>query len=156
MKLTLASLRTLIREALADPRSEFAAKLTALARKNGGRIPATHETPAENLSPIYADGAIRAVDAGVFLTLGYSTKPNFVSGPSVRFLVSIPIVHATDGSIVPDSRFGSPGEDESYAELLSEFPDLVGAEVGTSFDEIPSDWWYAVEDNETGEPIPFD
>lgn len=156
MKIALGMLRRLIAEAISDPRSDFAAGLIKLAKSNRGRIPATHETPMVNLQPILNDGAIRAVDAGVFVTLGHLTKPNYVSGKSARFLINIPLAHATDGSIVPDMRFGSAGEDDAYAELLEEFPELVGAEAGTTFDEIPSDWWFAIEDNQTGEPIPFD
>ncbi len=135
-------------------KARFLEGLRRLAAQNGGSIPVTHETSYENGLQIIEDQEISGDPGSIFATLGYLDHSSFVPGPGMRFLINIPIKYVH--TFGPDMVYVGDTDDDGYRMLLDSFPDLEGAEVYTTLESLPSKWWYDVQDNETGESIPFD
>ena len=141
MKISLGALRKLIRESLGEdwePEKEmFYSILGNLADKNGGALPVTHETPAENVESIRKQGIMRQPDShGIYFRVGWYFDPVFVQGSGAMVRVGIPKKFLNPEHIVPDDRYGTEG----YYEFMEENPDVEGGDVGTSFDSIPKGW----------------
>jgi hypothetical protein len=140
MRIRLGELKRLVREArypYADAYDEFYQRLRGLAYKQNG-LKVTHESPAENFKDIWDQG-LKLMDHGIYFTIGWHTKPQWITaGKGIIVHVKIPYPHVNDQMIVPDDRFGS-GEEGCRA-LLDEYPGITGADIGTSFDEVPVRW----------------
>jgi hypothetical protein len=138
MHIRLGELKKLVCEArYADAYDEFYQRLRELAYKQDG-LKVTHESPGENFKDIW-DNGLKNLDHGIYFTVGWHTKLQWItSGDGIIVHVRIPFRHVNDQSISPDDRFG--GGEEGCRALLDEYPNITGAEIGTSFDEVPDSW----------------
>lgn len=172
MIFTEAHLRRLIRDSLSEAYNPLMGRwereILKLADKNGGMIPITHETPMENLYQteehgpgILAAGMIGFGDEGIFASLGHREKCSFcVPGYSTaRILINLPL--DAYRMISPDMMYvGSGDETEDWENVFRHHPGdfasqdpPVYAYVGM---DVPCKFWVDIQNNDTGESIPFD
>lgn len=145
MRLRLTELRRIIREVLewedmVPEKAMFYSILDNIAQKHGEYLPVTHESFKENKDAILRDGIRKQPGShGIYFKVGWYDAPAFIDpNRSVMVRVKIPAEYITPDYIVPDDRYGSG--DEGYFEFMEENPDVVGGDVGTTFDSIPRNW----------------
>ncbi len=110
----------------------FYEKLRNLAyRTNGLRV--THETHKQHFQSVWDKGVLR-LDKGIYCFIGWHKKPRWVPHDGILVHATIPYDKVNSRYIVPDDRFD--GADD----LMQQFPDLMGAEIGMDFDSIPIGW----------------
>lgn len=117
----------------------FYEKLRNLAYKTGG-LRVTHETDRKHFQSVWDKGVLR-LDKGIYCFIGWHTKPKWIHGDGIIVHATIPFDKLNQRYIVPDDRF------DSEADLLEQFPNLIGAEIGMDLDSVPVSWIDNILDN---------
>jgi len=144
MKIRLSELRRIIREELGgEPTPDeamFYSILNNIADDNGGVLPVTHESLRENLESIRRNGIRQQPDShGIYFRIGWYDSPAFIDPKrAVMVRVGIPKRFLDSDHIIPDDRYGSGYE--GFYNFMEENPDVVGGDVGTTFESIPKNW----------------
>lgn len=129
-----------------------------LHRMSGPRgLPVTHETGAENIESIKADGAVEG-SYGIFFSVGHLKKPEFITGPGYMIHGYLPRHMLNSNTTHPDMIY-TPGNVDEDDMLTGEEEDsfevmwnqtrgqLYGALLSTNLDEWPEKYWERIVPN---------